>query len=152
MSANASGGNNKRLFMILGIGCAAIVVLCICVVVFMVLIGGTTVFGVLGVTQPAADAGEAFMTALKNSDYAGAYALCAPDLQTKLVNAQGLQRLVEGGKARPTKWSFNSRNIDNGQAELTGTVTMVGAEGTVSLSLIQVGDQWKIIAFNLKPN
>ena len=145
MSTTKTGSNNRKWLMIGGIGCAAVFLLCICIVV------AAFALGMLG-TQPSADAGEAFMTALKNSDYAGAYALCAPDLQNKLVNAQGLQRLVEGGKARPTVWSFSSRNVTNGQAELSGTVTMVGGQGTVTLSLIQVGDQWKIIAFNLQPN
>jgi hypothetical protein len=148
MSTSAGGNKNKRTFLIIGGGCALVAVLCICVFVAIFVLG---LGGGLALTQPAADAGEAFMTALKDSNYAGAYALCTPDLQAKLVNAQGLQRLVENGKARPTVWSFSSRNVNNNQAELSGTVTMVGAEGTVSLSLIQVGDAWKVNGFDLKP-
>lgn len=153
MNANVSGtgNNNKQLFMILGIGCAVLAVVCICFVILMVTIGGSTIAGVFALTQPAADAGETFMNALKDAKYADAYAMCSPSLQKTLVSAQGLQRLIENGKARPTQWSFTSRNINNGVADLSGSVTMVGAEGTVKLTLVQVGNEWKISSFDMKP-
>ncbi len=153
MKANASGAgnNNRRLFLLVGLGCAALALVCILVVGALVVIGGGTTLGVLSVTQPAADAGESFMTALKIGNYADAYALCSPALQSKLVNTQGLQRMVQSGKAQPTQWSFNSRKIESAVATLTGDATLTGGEGTVRLTLVKVGDAWKIDAFSLNP-
>jgi hypothetical protein len=153
VTANVSGAgnNNRRLFLMVGLGCAALALVCIVIVGLLVVIGGGTVFGVLSVTQPAADAGESFMTALKNGNYADAYALCSPALQRSLVNTQGLQRMVQSGKAQPTQWSFNSRKIDSDVATLTGDATLTSGAGTVRLTLVKVGDAWKIDAFSLNP-
>jgi hypothetical protein len=135
---------NKKIVLI---AAGAVVALCVCA--FIAIIG----FGVLGgiaLTQPTADVGEKFMQALKTADYKTAYGLCHPALQQKLGNVQGLQRVIENGKARPTSWSFNSRSVSNDQGLLEGTVTMVGGEGTVSLEFTKSGNEWKVSAFDLE--
>lgn len=109
-----------------------------------IVLGGVITFGVLSATQPVSDVGESFMNALKNGNYAGAYALCSPALQKSLVNAQGLQRSIESGKARPTQWSFNSRNVNADVATLSGDATLTGSAGTVRLSLVKVNGAWKV--------
>jgi hypothetical protein len=139
--------SNRKTLTYVAIGCGVVAVLCICAFIAVFALG---LGGALALTQPAADTGEAFMTALKNGDYAGAYKLCAPSLQRELGSAQRLQQLIEGGRARPTQWAFTSRDVNNDRAALTGTVTMIGGEGTVALSLINTGGEWKIVAFDLK--
>jgi hypothetical protein len=139
---------NKKMVLILG-GAAAVVALCLCAFVAMI---GLGVLGGVGATQPVADAGEKFMQSLKAGDYETAYGLCHPALQQKLGSTQGLKKLIEGGKAQPTKWSFSSRNLDNDRGHLEGTVTTSGGEGTVTLDLSKSGSDWKVSAFNIQPN
>ncbi|MBM3129545.1 MAG: hypothetical protein FJ009_13080 [Chloroflexi bacterium] len=135
---------NKKVLLI--IGGVALVFCLLCTILFVV------VFALgIGATQPAATAGENFMTALKNGDYNQAYGLCSPALQRELGNAGGLGTRIRNGKVEPTAWSFSSRNISNDTGELTGTVTFTGnREGTVRLVLAQVGGEWKISGFNLR--
>lgn len=135
----------KRRNIILIAAAVVGVCLCLCIAIF----GVAFIGGFLG-TQPVADLGEKFMQSLKSGDYATAYALCHPSLQQKLGSAQGLQRLVENGKARPSSWSFSSRNIESDQGHMEGTVTMQGGDGTVSLDFAKSGNDWKIIGFDLK--
>jgi hypothetical protein len=80
-----------------------------------------------------------------------AYNLCTPALQRELQNARALETRVKNGKVQPTQWSFSSRNISGDQAQLDGSVTFVGnKEGTVRLTLTQVGGEWKVVGFNLR--
>ena len=135
---------NTKTILIIG---AVVVMLCVCAFAAII---GIAILGGVGLTQPSADVGEKFMTALKAGDYDSANGLCHPALQQKVGGAAGLKRLVESGKAQPSKWSFSSRNVNNDEATLEGTVTMAGGEGTVKLDLVKVGNDWKIIAFNLQ--
>jgi hypothetical protein len=140
---------NRRTIIIIA---ASVVGVCLCLCIALVGIASIGGIGAFAGTQPIADQGERFMQSLKTGDYAGAYALCHPALQQKLGSAQGLQRLIENGKAKPSSWNFSSRNLENNQGHLEGTVTMVGGEGTVTLDLAKSGNDWKVIAFDLKPN
>ncbi len=139
--------NRKTLLIIV----AVVLGLCVCcaaVFIGIALTGGLTA---LGLTQPAADAGEAFMTALKNGNFDQAYGLCAPTLQRELGNARNLETRVKNAKVQPTAWSFSSRNVSGSEAQLDGSVTFVGnREGTVRLVLQQIGSEWKISGFNLR--
>lgn len=135
---------NKKIVLIIG---AVLVVLCLCCAGIGVL---AVVLG-MGTTQPIVDVGDQFMTALKNEDYARAYALCAPSLQQELRNAQGLANLIRNARVQPVQWSYSSRNINNDQGQLDGTVTFTGnREGTLQLVLTQVNGVWKIAGFRLK--
>ena len=135
---------NRKTILIIGGVILALCLVCVCIIVAAVALG-------FGATQPAATAGENFMTALKNGDVAGAYNLCTPALQRELGSAQGMQTRITNGRVQPTQWSFSSRNINNDTAQLDGTVTFTGnREGNVTLVLAQVGGEWKISGFNLK--
>ncbi len=136
---------NRKVLIIGGIGCGALLLLVCVGIVGIALLGG------LGATQPAADAGENFMAALKGSNYTRAYELMHPALQQKIGQAQDLQAMIESGNVRPTQWSFSSRSISGEEGTLDGSVTFNGnREGAMHLELAKAGSDWKIIGFNLK--
>jgi hypothetical protein len=111
--------------------------------------GALLVGGVLNATQPVVDAGNAFMTALRDGDYNKAYDLSAPVLQQDAGNVEGLQAAL--GTKPVASWSFNSRNISNNQGSLEGTTTYTdGSTGTVTMALTQVGKDWKVAGVSLK--
>ncbi len=139
--------NRKTLLIIAG----AVVGVCLCCAVVVAVVSVTGVLGIFGVTQPVADVGEKFMQSLKAGDYATAYAQLHPALQQKIGSPQDLRRMVESGKAQPSKWTFTTRNIENDQGHLEGSVTMTSGDGTVTLDLAKSGEDWKIVSFNLKP-
>jgi hypothetical protein len=135
--------NKKIILIIVGV----LLVLClVCVGI------GVVAFALgMGATQPVADVGDQFMTALKNEDYNRAYSLCAPALQQELRNPQGLANIIRNGRVQPVSWSYSSRNVSNDQGQLEGSVTFVGnKEGTLQLVLTQVGGTWKIAGFRLR--
>ncbi len=134
---------NKKTILI---GCGALLFLCIAVSAVGVVIA-------LFATQPTANVGDDFMTALQSSNYDKAYELLHPALQKKVGTSQDLEQMIEKGKVHPVKWSFSSRSIENDTGELDGSATFTGnREGTVQLSLQKAGSDWKIIAFNLQEN
>src|SRR5438270_5718535 len=79
--------------------------------------------GAVNDIQQATAAGDSFMTALRDADYAAAYSHSAPALQTELGNTDKLKEVVEGGNVQPTKWSYSNRNVSGDQAVLDGDVT-----------------------------
>ncbi len=138
---------NNRTLLYVGIGCAVVALLCVCT------LGGIGIFTIIGAnaySQPLADAGDAFLGALRDGNYAKAYSLCSTSLQRQFGNAQGLQRAVESSNTKPKSWSFSSRNVVNDNGTLQGNATLVGGEGTVELGLVKVGDTWKIDDVSLK--
>ncbi|MCX7839135.1 MAG: hypothetical protein N2559_06720 [Anaerolineae bacterium] len=135
---------NKKILLVLVGGLLFVCLACVGV------LGVAFVLG-LGATQPIINAGDSFMTALKNEDYTSAYNLCTPALQQELRNPQGLANLIRNANVRPIQWSYSSRNVSNDQGQLEGSVTFVGnREGTVQLVLTQVGGTWKIAGFRLR--
>jgi hypothetical protein len=140
---------NKRTVMIAAVAIVGVCLCCVVVGAGITLLGGV---GIFGATQPVADVGEKFMQSLKAADYQTAYAQLHPTLQKKIGTPQDLRKMVESGKAQPTKWTFTTRDIENEEAHLEGSVTMAGGEGTVTLDLIKVGNDWKVISFNLEEN
>lgn len=101
-------------------------------------------------TQPVVNSGDAFMTALKTSNYAQAYALCTPELQRELGSVSGMETLV--GTDQPTQWNWTSRSIRNGVGRLDGSLTYAdGKTGTVHIEFTQVGNDWKIVSFRMDP-
>ncbi len=133
--------NKKTILIIAG---AALLACACCVLVIAVAIG----LG-FGLTEPAATAGESFMTALKNGDYAQAYALCSPSLQKEVGNARGLETAITSAQAVPSKWTFTSRNVSGDEGQIDGTATFAnGREGTVRLVLVKAGNDWKVSGYN----
>lgn len=113
-------------------------------------IGGALLFGgVLSATQPVANAGDAYMAALRDGDFSKAYDMSAPALQQEVGDAEGLQTALSARQI--ASWSFTSRNISNNQGSLSGTATYTnGDTGPVEMSLIQVGNEWKVAGINLQ--
>lgn len=126
------------------IGGIVLVLVLLCVAGFAAL-GGL----VLGATQPVANAGEAYMTALRDGDYSKAFDLSSTALQQEVGNAQGLQTGLSS--KQPARWSFTSRNVSNNQGNLSGTTTYKdGTSGTVDMVLTQVGNDWKVAGVSMK--
>ncbi len=141
---------NKKTVTII----VAIIGVCLCcalvAVGFTVVGGAGTLAAVFGATQPVADVGDKFLQALKDGNYTAAHALMHPALQQEIGTPQDLRRMVESGKAQPKNWTFTTRNIENEEGHLEGSVTMTGGEGIVTIDLAKSGDEWKVIGFNLK--
>lgn len=111
--------------------------------------GALLVGGLINATQPVANAGDAFMAALRDGDYNRAYDMSAPALQQDAGDAEGLQAAL--GTKPVASWSFTSRNISNNQGSLEGTTTYTdGSTGTVTMALIQVGNDWKVSGVSLR--
>ncbi len=139
--------NRSRIILLVGIGCGALLLLCAAA---GAIIGGLSIGGAMVLSQPIMDTGDAFMGALRDGDYATAYALASPQLQRELVNAQALQFMVERERVKPLRWSFSSRSIVNDTGVLEGSASMSGGEGTARLTLVKVGDAWRVRSVNLK--
>ncbi len=112
--------------------------------------GGFLLFTVvINATQPVVDAGEVYLTALRDGDYNKAFNLSSQSLQQQVGNAQGLQTALS---SKPVaSWSITSRSINNGQGALSGTTTYKNGEtGTVDMVLNKVGNNWKVSGVSLK--
>jgi hypothetical protein len=111
------------------------------------------VVGLLGLvftaTQPVVDAGDSFMSALRDGNYNNAYNMCAPSVQQEVTDAQGMED--EFGAYQPANWTFTSRSIRNDLGRLEGTVNYKeGNSGTVRLEFVKSGDDWKVSGASLK--
>jgi hypothetical protein len=134
----------RRRSPLLIIGIIVVAFLLLCGVGVALLIGG-----VFAATQPVANAGDAYMTALRDADYNKAFDLSTPSLQQEAGNADGLKAALSSKK--PASWSFTSRNISNNQGSLSGTTSYAdGTTGTVDMVLNQVGNDWKVAGISLK--
>jgi hypothetical protein len=143
----ASKKSNKNIFLI--IGGVLLLLVCGCVGFFVVL-GGTIFGGVMAATQPMADAGERFMVAFRDGNYSSAYNMFTPSLQSEIGGQDRMEETLQA--SRPTKWSFNSRNISNDTGQLQGTMTLTdGREADFQLTLANVGGEWKISGIDIDP-
>jgi hypothetical protein len=101
--------------------------------------------------QPAADAGHAFMEALKNANYARAYELCDADLQEDFGSASGLEEWMAANDFLPVEWSFPERNMLPDRVQVLGIVTLEGDwEVIVELVLVDVDGEWRIAGFRVQ--
>lgn len=111
--------------------------------------------GIIKSAQAFTKVGTDFMTALKDGDYETAYGLCHPDLQANIGTVADLKAGIEANAAQPKDWSFSSVNTTTDAdkvttATLEGSVTYQdGRSGGVTLELVQDGDTWVIVSFNL---
>lgn len=98
--------------------------------------------------QPAADASDAFLTAIQQADRAGAYGICSSELQGEFGTAANLEDWFKSDGIEPVEWSYSSRNVPGDTAELIGSLTVTGGqEATMTVVLINVGDDWQVQAF-----
>ena len=143
--APAPPRKRSPLLIILAIVVGVIV---LCGVATVLGVGGI-LGGVLAATQPVANAGDAYMTALRDGDYNKAFDLSAPSLQQEAGNAAGLEAALSF--KQPATWGFTSRNINNNDGSLSGTTTYKdGSTGTVDMALTKVGNDWKVTGIQLK--
>lgn len=90
------------------------------------------------------------MAGLRDGKYAAAYDLCTPALQQQVKSAQGLADMVENGKVKPVKWTFDNQSVTNDTAQLQGTVSYTdNRQATVRLELQKPGSDWKVTGFHL---
>ncbi len=134
----------RRRSPLLIIGIIVIVLLVLCGVGFFAL------FAVINTaTQPVVDAGDAYMTALRDGNYTQAFNLSAPALQQQVTDAAGLQTALSS--KQPTSWSWNSKSVNNDQGALSGTTSYKdGTTGTVDVALSKIGNDWKVTGISLK--
>ena len=121
----------------------------------IVLGGSALVVGIVGLvfalTQPLADAGDAFMAALRDERYDVAFALCTPALQREVGSPQGLERRARSGNLRPTTWLFHRRKGNIGTGRLEGSAALAGGRrAQVRLLFEQVDGNWKVSAFTFR--
>jgi hypothetical protein len=61
-------------------------------------------------TQPAGAVGDDFMGALQNSNYAQAYSLCTPDLQSELDSSENLEVILSQVDVQIASWDWSARS------------------------------------------
>jgi hypothetical protein len=134
------------------IGLVALMFVCVCACVGILTVTGGSLATIFSqVAAPAQVAGE-FMGHLQTGDWNKAYELCAPTLQRELGSAEALGRRITNGKAQPTGFVPNNTNLKTDRLEMTGTATFTeGRSGTFELVIDKLGNDWKIVGFNLQP-
>lgn len=139
--------SNRNIFLIIG----GVLLLLVCGCIGSVLAFGGAIFGgVMAATQPMTDAGDRFMTALRDGNYDSAYNMCTPSLQSEFGDVATFESRVQN--SRPTTWTFNSRNISNDQGQLDGSATLAnGSEADLRLVLRNVSNSWKIEGVQIEP-
>lgn len=116
----------------------------------VLIMGGGIVALVMSLTRPVVTASDTFMTALKDGNFDGAYAMGTPALQQELGSGKRIGEMF--AVARPVSWSWSSRSIRNGSGHVSGSVTYsTGSNGDVAIFLLPEGDGWKISGFRMNP-
>ena len=116
---------------------------------FILLVGGGIFWFVFRVTQPLAEAGDAFMTRLQAGEYRAAYEMMSPALQADIGSAEDLQGILNTAGGRPESWQWNSRRISNRTGYLEGNVTFAGGtRGRVWLTCLQEEGVWRVEDFS----
>lgn len=137
----APAGRRMGRNILLIVGGVVLLLLALCAILFFV---------VFNATQPMADAGEKFMTSLRDRNDQQAYDLCTSALQTEFGDVATFTSRVDA--SRPTKWGFTNRNVSNGTGQLDGTATLTdGRDATVRLVLDNVNNAWKISGVQINP-
>jgi hypothetical protein len=124
--------------------------------IVLIVLGGIALFGI-GLWQflawalgPMIASGDDFMAAVRDGDFARAYALSTPELQREVGDAGRMRASAES--LMLTEWSWSQRSIRNETGRLIGTASYQGGRsGAVSLQLHQVDGQWRVAAFRFAP-
>jgi hypothetical protein len=100
--------------------------------------------------RPAVEVADAFMTAVKEADYAEAYELCDPELQAEFGSAEGLGTWMEERGIKPLIWHFLSRAERDDEIDLAGTGTFPADQVlAVKMVLVQVEGEWRVAGFSV---
>lgn len=136
--SNSTARRMPNVLLIIGLS----LVLCIGGIVALVV-------GVFALTQPVVDAGNIFLSSLRDQDYVVGFDLASSDLQAELGSPEGLRRLMMARSVVPSEWTYTSRNISGQIGSLYGVVTLKsGSEVNFNLSLVNEGSRWRISGFN----
>ena len=139
----AAAPAKRPRWLFAAIGCLGLVIIG-CIAFFAI-----TFFAASNLTQPMTNAGESFLTAVRDGNYPAAFALCTPALQQELGDAQQFASSMQDIKL--TKWDFSSRRIENNTGYLEGTATLSGGkQASLQLALDQVNGDWKVSGYNIQ--
>lgn len=131
----------RRLWLI-GLLLLLPVILCIG---FLALVFG----GALLLTKPVADAGSAFMTAIRDNELESAYAMFTPELMEEVSFEDFQTTFAEFGLE---SWDLHSRSVENNTGLLSGTATIFGEAFSVQLNFVKQDGDWRVIAYNFDPS
>lgn len=108
------------------------------------------------IVEDAASAGEKFLQALADGDFATAYDLCTPELQQELGEANQLATMFGPGGLQIESWNYEAQSValEDGQSgfALTGDVTFSGGKtGSLSVVLVYVDEAFRVAGFSIEP-
>jgi hypothetical protein len=140
MPAPASGSGKKKGCLIAAAAGVALLVLI-----------GIVVALAFTLTGPAVKSADAFLALLGEGKVTKAYKATAPAFQEQ-TDEETFELVVEKlGLNDFSSASWSSRSVNNDEAELEGTVTLnSGDEVPITMTLIQVGDDWKVFSISGK--
>lgn len=103
-------------------------------------------------TAGVASAADEFLSRVGQGRYEEAYRSTAPQFQaqTSLETFRATMQRFSVDKYRSASWS--SREINNGRAQVEGTIkTRDGGSVIATVTLVKVGDAWKVYGMQLRP-
>src|SRR4051812_28433433 len=114
--------SNRVRATIMSLGLAVLILITLGIILF---------FGIAIFTQPIETAGDKFMNALRDDNYAEAFMLSANNLQKQIVDPDGLKQSLHASPPAliPEKWIFTSRFVTSQMGQLDGTVNL--KDGTI---------------------
>jgi hypothetical protein len=88
------------------------------------------------------DAGNAFMTALKDGDHAASWDMLAVNVQEEIGSPEAW---AEWASIRNfPEWKFTNTEFENTTGQMDGEATLDGVTYTVTLIFDKVDDAWKV--------
>jgi Domain of unknown function (DUF4864) len=112
---------------------------------FFVVVGG----GAYQLTKGAADATHAHVQKVRDGDVKGAY----EDLSQSLKDLNTVEQFEAFVAEHPrtyksTDMTLNNRNVNNNEAQVSGTVTGPEGDAAVTFTLHQDGEVWRVSGIN----
>jgi hypothetical protein len=130
-----------------GIGCGALVVLCVVIV-------ASVYFLVSRATAGPEQVAKDFLSAAASGDYSRAHGFFSAPLKEK----QPLEQFTEAVKANKslfdvTGTTFSERSVDTSGTKLSGTVKLrSGTNLPASFSFVKENGDWKLLGYHLGSN
>jgi len=119
------------------------------IVIFIVLVIALALFATSGLDKPV----QRHFAALHSGDVVGAYSELSvaarqqtslDDFKAMLTNTPALNHV--------TGESYTSRELNNGQGQLEGTLDLEGGgKLPISITVVKENDQWKILSYHVTP-